>query len=505
MMYYEPNAPIDRLRWVAKTYAHEPVVAHETLVVALNTLGIYDRVGVMDVEPLRAHKGAPVSGWTTRVSMQGRLGSSFKAPVTTDYVTGLLDNLAPRLRDATEVDFIFPWVAAQLNRLTKQIRRAKTPATEEQALLAFSDVTGQLTDRGTAIAQWAKKNRVDLGHLSAEEVLAAVEDFEVDVGPVPQGPVVFDFGDGWTVQELPPEALEVEGEVMQHCVGTYCEQVRAGKTVIYSLRDPQGQPHVTMEVRKGRFQQIYGKQNQPPKDEYKARVRAFIRDKFNAEPMSMIMAGADPKSLDLRGAEFGRVDLIGVDLSGANLSGAYLGDANLGRATLAGANLTGANLTGANLDGANLSGANLTRVRLDGANLYGAKLDDADLRGANLYGASLTRASLTGADLSGADLTRATLTSASLNGAKLDGADLSGATLSGAYLSGATLYAANLSGAYLGDADLSGADLTRANLRLAYLTGANLGRATLAGADLTGANLFRADLTGARTEGTIGL
>lgn len=45
------------------------------------------------------------------------------------------------------------------------------------------------------------------------------------------------------------DALKYEGETMGHCVGGYCEEVAAGQSKIFSLRDKKGQPHVTIEVR----------------------------------------------------------------------------------------------------------------------------------------------------------------------------------------------------------------------------------------------------------------
>jgi hypothetical protein len=44
------------------------------------------------------------------------------------------------------------------------------------------------------------------------------------------------------------DALKYEGETMGHCVGGYCDEVRDGKSKIYSLRDVKGEPHVTVEV-----------------------------------------------------------------------------------------------------------------------------------------------------------------------------------------------------------------------------------------------------------------
>ncbi|HEY5658270.1 MAG TPA: hypothetical protein VIY27_10840, partial [Myxococcota bacterium] len=62
------------------------------------------------------------------------------------------------------------------------------------------------------------------------------------------------------------------------CVGDYCDVVEEGTSEIYSVRDANGQPHVTMEYHPAteRFAQIMGKQNEEPIDEYKARVAEFI-------------------------------------------------------------------------------------------------------------------------------------------------------------------------------------------------------------------------------------
>ena len=48
------------------------------------------------------------------------------------------------------------------------------------------------------------------------------------------------------------QALKYEGELMGHCVGGYCDDVISGNTKIYSLRDAKGEPHVTIETKRGR-------------------------------------------------------------------------------------------------------------------------------------------------------------------------------------------------------------------------------------------------------------
>jgi hypothetical protein len=120
------------------------------------------------------------------------------------------------------------------------------------------------------------------------------------------------------------DALKYEGETMKHCVGGYCPDVEKGRSRIYSLRDAKGEPHVTIEVQpypyaprwevvKGYLpqaeemmrargitnaseeeiselatqlakenmpsliQQIKGKANRAPKDEYLPFVQDFVR------------------------------------------------------------------------------------------------------------------------------------------------------------------------------------------------------------------------------------
>lgn len=124
------------------------------------------------------------------------------------------------------------------------------------------------------------------------------------------GKVVHKWPDNWTVRQLhTPEELEAEGDAMGHCVGSYAHQVENGNTLIYSLRDPQGKPHVTTEIRpehyewtdssgnvhrsphksfdngvltnppipnQGEVQQFQGKSNSEPVDEYKRRMRDWF-------------------------------------------------------------------------------------------------------------------------------------------------------------------------------------------------------------------------------------
>jgi len=76
--------------------------------------------------------------------------------------------------------------------------------------------------------------------------------------------------------------LAKEGNQMGHCVGGYCEGVAAGESRIYSLRDPKGQSHVTVEVEPLStgtldISQIKGKQNRAPNPQYLPYVQDFVK------------------------------------------------------------------------------------------------------------------------------------------------------------------------------------------------------------------------------------
>ena len=54
---------------------------------------------------------------------------------------------------------------------------------------------------------------------------------------------------GWSwVKVLSAEALNREGALMRHCVGSYAQAVEDDELQIWSLRDPEGKPHMTIET-----------------------------------------------------------------------------------------------------------------------------------------------------------------------------------------------------------------------------------------------------------------
>ncbi|OPZ77983.1 MAG: hypothetical protein BWY78_00790 [Alphaproteobacteria bacterium ADurb.Bin438] len=91
-----------------------------------------------------------------------------------------------------------------------------------------------------------------------------------------------ELSDGMKIVRLnTSEALDFESNIMGHCVGkgSYDSGVKAGTLEIYSLRDKNGEPHATFEVRGNKLYQCKGKENKAPVVKYLKYTSEFILNK----------------------------------------------------------------------------------------------------------------------------------------------------------------------------------------------------------------------------------
>ncbi len=136
---------------------------------------------------------------------------------------------------------------------------------------------------------------------------------------------IMQFENGYTVvQLLTEEALDFESDNMGHCVGkgSYDKGVKDGNVQIYSIRDENGEPHVTFEVSNGAINQCKGKGNKPPVKKYIPYIQEFV-NKMNLDPKHDtknmgLVDGIDGKFYNIYDLpdnfECERLDLSGLDL-----------------------------------------------------------------------------------------------------------------------------------------------------------------------------------------------
>jgi hypothetical protein len=107
-----------------------------------------------------------------------------------------------------------------------------------------------------------------------------------------------ELADGfYIVRLLTPEALDVESAAMQHCIGqgAYDGLLNESAFAFYSLRDPFGKPHATLEVEGNWLNQCQGKQNREPEKKYlDLMLDMFVREKWKTYiPLSGVLMDAE--------------------------------------------------------------------------------------------------------------------------------------------------------------------------------------------------------------------
>lgn len=143
------------------------------------------------------------------------------------------------------------------------------------------------------LEDWYNAEEPQLASYTAQQALAASEEWHRRMAErgankiYEEGNINVVYGpnwkdnqfNGWTIKQIKsPNDLDVEGHLMDHCVGSYAEEVEQDSSQIYSLRDPSNKPHVTIETQNGNnVKQIMGKSNSDPKPQYKSMVKEWLQ------------------------------------------------------------------------------------------------------------------------------------------------------------------------------------------------------------------------------------
>lgn len=408
-MTLTPNNPKKRIEYVVNTYVEsQPHEVYDTISIATHGMGLErDRQIVDSVQEIRV---ALVMG---------------DSPML--YIASLLSLLPTRYPG----DHIIPWIARELVKLRKAIRK------QGATLGDYEAARDTLYRRAPALFQWAAEYKGDVLKMSLAQVIEALNDYAAsgEDAEATQGKILYRFKDGWTAQELrDPEALEEEGEIMQHCVGGYCEPVRTFQSFIISIRDKKGAPHITLEyylpprqfgrhlstldqreqnairmkmeregigaligtpmIRIGFVAQVFGKQNDPPVEKYRPYVWELLTKLFDSDPMGMVLSYAPPSEYSFRGRRIDGYEFSGLYpdniFEGINFDGIHMVQV-----------VFGANLRASSFADAILEGVRFDKSRLDGAVFDRAEIKHCDFWRCDIDGASFDEAKFTATQFSG--------------------------------------------------------------------------------------------------------
>ncbi len=212
-----------------------------------------------------------IPSWAERCIAQGQVVHRFDVAKIPAELTGKVEEIRDYLYSAAD------------SYVTKTLARAEEKKTKPRLRIDYLKTSNEWDsfEKTLHLAQkWHELMAKKAEHIKHNEEMyqASLKGTE---------PVMKLSGGMEIVKLTTTEALDYEGEYMGHCVGkgSYDEGVEDGRIKIYSLRDENGEPHVTFEVRvnqetgKEEIYQCQGKGNKAPVERYRQYVQEFVRAK----------------------------------------------------------------------------------------------------------------------------------------------------------------------------------------------------------------------------------
>lgn len=155
------------------------------------------------------------------------------------------------------------WVAVWVNRWLKAFSKLTTIG---QLVDHYAEIEKLVRSVGD-LCDYVSEERIDPAHLTLNQLLHrshrwhAAQRRDEMAAAAPPAERVYDRDKYGVFKLTTREALEHEGNFMNHCVGRYWKDVHDGVKDIYSVRNLDGQSVATVEVQEGRVVQIKGPSN----------------------------------------------------------------------------------------------------------------------------------------------------------------------------------------------------------------------------------------------------
>lgn len=230
---------------------------------------------------LKAH----ISGWIKEGTKLDWLKSRPDKALATEEGQALLKFFEQLVSAVPNIDVILPWLVREWKKGRLKLRTYKGWNNEEPIKVIGIQDNGSLDpdifgyDEQTEyedywqpnitqleeIANWVKGAKPDLMTYEYGEAIESMRTWlEENIGKRREknpGTIVYQFPDGWTIRSISTiEQCKLEGHSMKNCIKDY----NPDETILYSLRDPQNAPHVSIEMDGNSVIQMYGKTNTEP-------------------------------------------------------------------------------------------------------------------------------------------------------------------------------------------------------------------------------------------------
>jgi hypothetical protein len=201
--------------------------------------------------------------------------------------SALISDIAAKLMDYSEDAAVLSLLSYSVGRvLLKEFKKLGQPASfdpnQHEMIRHVADwLTVAVANNEPWLARVDGQNRplklmkfpsIEAAALEADKAMLKAAQKRLGVKLVPGDEELrSELAEGYyLVRLLTPAALDAESALMQHCIGNgaYDASLDNDDIAFYSLRDPAGKPHATLEVRANWIIQLQGKQNILPDSKY---------------------------------------------------------------------------------------------------------------------------------------------------------------------------------------------------------------------------------------------
>ena len=184
-------------------------------------------------------------------------------------------------------DFLYNVAENYVNKVLAQAKNKGTPPKLRIDCLKTNNEYDSFEKAFNAAQKWHEVMAYKAGKQKKDDILRR----KAEKGTVFYKQITEDMS---IFQLKTPAALDFESEYMGHCVGKggYDADVKRGKIKIFSLRDAQGLPHATLEVRDNTVRQCKGKADRAPNAKYMPYLQMFLK-------MEKLKVDTDFKNLGL--------------------------------------------------------------------------------------------------------------------------------------------------------------------------------------------------------------
>jgi hypothetical protein len=245
--------------------------------------------------------------WAQKKTLEEILSGLESNPAVSKETISWLKTL-PKEQMGPAMNVLMKNPQANMDDIMKVFKKEEPLTKEQEELIAFYpsiklwmkgiliNLRGQkrqaayiaLREEAARIRDWAERTGENLKGRTLENAIQETEQWHKEQAAVANGnylptkaeDIVIKYNNGYTWQRISRGVdVKIEGNKMNHCVGSYCEDVKNEKINVYSLRDKNNDPVITAGFKydNALVIQMKGKDDTDPVGTYRSYINDILK------------------------------------------------------------------------------------------------------------------------------------------------------------------------------------------------------------------------------------